>query len=117
MAKTTLTALKAPATGDDAKKEDKLGGQAGTIVNAIIAKVGLNKPIDRADLCKELEASGKLNTKQTVERVVGYYQPRMVENGWISAETEKAEPKPKAAKADGKGKAEPSKAGADAGAA
>lgn len=111
MAKTTLTAIKAPSTAEDASKEDKLGGQAGTIVNTIIAKVGLNKPIDRADLCKELEASGKLNTKQTVERVVGYYQPRLVENGWITAETEKAEPKAK--KADGKGKAEPAKAGAD----
>lgn len=79
MAKTILTALKAPVTGDGGAKEDMLGGQAAVIMNTIIAKVGLNRPIDRADLCKELKASGKLNTKQPVERVVGYYQSRLVD--------------------------------------
>lgn len=115
MSKVEYQALKTPSTAADAKKEDKLGGQAGTILNAIIAKVGLKKPLDRADLCKDLEASGKLNTKQTVERVVGYYQPRLVEGGWISVKAEpKAKPAPKAkadAKPEGKEKPEPAKAG------
>lgn len=105
MAKTTLIALMAPSD------ENKLGGQAKVIVETIIAKVGLNKPIDREDLCKELDAKEDFSAKQSAQRVVGYYQPRLVEKGFISAETEKAEPKAKAAKAGGE-KAAPEKAAA-----
>lgn len=79
--KTLITVKRAIVTEGDNK--DKQSPQAVTIVDTIVAKVGLGKPIDRNDLVKELESSGKLNTRQDVGRVVSYYQPRLQEAGII----------------------------------
>lgn len=79
--KTLITVKRAIVTEGDNK--DKQSPQAVTIVETIVAKVGVGKPIDRTDLVKELESSGKLNTRQDVGRVVSYYQPRLQEAGII----------------------------------
>lgn len=84
--KTLITVTRALVT--EGENKDKQSPQAVAIVETIIAKVGVGKPIDRADLVKELESSGKLNTRQDVGRVVSYYQPRMQEAGLITVTKE-----------------------------
>lgn len=92
---------------------DKTSPQAATILSTIIAKVGINQDVDRAEVIAELESSGALNTRQDVGRVVSYYQPRLVEMGVLEItkeakpEGEKPAKKTRSKKSDS---AEPAKA-------
>lgn len=90
---------------------DKLPPQAVTIMKELEA-FG-DKEVSRdeliAALADESNSTGnKLNARQPVERVIAFYQKRLVDNGLvelIKAAAPAKEPKePKAAKAVGKGK-------------
>ncbi len=69
-------------------EDDKQPPQAKTIIETVIAKVGVGNPIDRKDLVAELQESGALNTRQDVNRVVAFYQPRLTEAGLLGVTKE-----------------------------
>jgi len=102
--KTLMTVTRAIAT--EGENADKLSPQAVAIVETIVAKAGMNIPLDRAALVEELTSSGKLNTRQDVGRVVSYYQPRLQEAGILTvtkeSEASDTEKKPAAAKGTSK---------------
>jgi hypothetical protein len=115
--KTLMTVKRELVT--EGETSDKQSPQAVTIVNTIIAKVGLGNPIDRAALVAELESAGTLNTRQDVGRVVSYYQPRLQEAGLLEvtkeSEASDGEKPAKASKGTSKkGDAAPAKAEAAA---
>lgn len=86
--------------GDDA---DKLAPQQKVIYD-VLAGYGVGKEIDRDEVVKQVEAGGKLTTKQDPARVVSYYMQAFAKAG--IAEMIKAPPaekpakEPKAAKGD-----------------
>lgn len=65
---------------DDQKKAKKLPPQAAVIVECI-RKAG-KKGIGRKDLYAALPDAG-LVTRQPAERIVAYYQERLLKEGWI----------------------------------
>jgi hypothetical protein len=73
-----VTALREPTA------EDKLTPQAKVIFTTLIDKVGLNTPMDRAELIKELDSNGDLVTRQGASRVFTFYQGQFVEKGLMS---------------------------------
>jgi hypothetical protein len=81
--------------------EEKQPPQAKAIIAAIVGKVGVGNPLDRKDLIAELTASGVLNTRQDVGRVVAFYQPRLTESGilGVTKESEAADEEAAEAKA------------------
>jgi len=96
--------------------EEKLPNQAVIILKTLRDLGGEeNKFISREDLVAELDKvdgdrPNKLNARQPVERVVIFYQKRLIEEGFWDMNKEAAEKKePKAKAAKGKGDA-PTKA-------
>lgn len=111
--KTLMTINRAAVT--EGENADKISPQAAAIIDTVVAKVGIGAPLDRTELVKELESSGKLNTRQDVGRVVSYYQPRLQEVGIleVTKESEASDTEKKPAKPRGTSKksgAEPAKA-------
>lgn len=89
--KTTLALLR------DYKDEDKLAPQAKVVLDVLKQKAGgLKKPLERAELIKAIEDSGKLQTRQDTGRIISFYQPRLAEDGIIEVQKieEKKEDKP-----------------------
>lgn len=85
------------AEGD---KADKLPPQAKAIVSVLKSKFGVGKTVDRADLVKELAASGALTTRQEPARILSFYQNALSDAGIVSitkvaAEKPAKEPKAK----------------------
>lgn len=94
------------------KADEKGAKQLKDIVNFGVS-LGVGKPIDRQEFLKQLEASGKLATRQTPERIFAYYQAQMVEAGLLKVEPIAGE-KPAAKETAPKGKAAAAKAPAAA---
>jgi hypothetical protein len=83
--------------------KDKCPPQAKVIVTILKAA---GKPMSRADLIAELSKPGVLTTRQTPERIFGFYRPRLIEMGMLKesqvateVEVEVAEKPAKAEKA------------------
>lgn len=93
----------------DLKEDDKVAPQAKVFLQVLKDKVGLKVAIERQDLIKAVEASGKMTTRQDVGRVISFYQPRLQEDGIIKIEKIAEEKDAKPAK---EAKGEPSKPGA-----
>jgi hypothetical protein len=77
--------------------DDKLAPQQ-RVFTDVLTKVGVGKEIDRDELLKRVAADGKLVTRQTPERILGYYIPKFVDAGIF--ELIKAPKAPKAEKAE-----------------
>ena len=60
--------------------DDKLAPQQ-RVFTDILTTVGVGKEIEREELIKRVVAGGKLVTRQTPERILGYYIPKFVEAG------------------------------------
>ena len=111
MAKTTYTVTRELA------ETDKLAPQAKVIIQTILNKVGVGVAIEKAAVVAELEAAEadetselRLKTRQGVDRIVAFYQPRLTETGLLEVVKEKAE---KAPKAEGEKKPRKAKAAAE----
>lgn len=61
--------------------EGKLAPQAQLIMKHV--KAAGDEGITREDLCKALTSDAEFTTRQPVERIVGYYQRPLVENGFL----------------------------------
>lgn len=61
--------------------DGKLAPQAKLILKHV--KEAGDEGISREDLCKALTADSEFVTRQPVERIVGYYQRPLVENGYL----------------------------------
>jgi hypothetical protein len=92
--------------------DQKLPPQAVTILKELKA-LGEDTFHNRDDLVKALDVQdgdkpNKLNARQPIERVIAFYQKRLVDEGFIELDTPVAAPKEKKAKGDttkaGKGK-------------
>ncbi len=79
------------------KEDEKLAPQQKVIYDHLLA-FGVGKEIDRETLVKNVEDSKKIETRQTVERVVAYYIQDFKKKGMV--ETIKPEPAPKEEKKD-----------------
>lgn len=90
------------------KEDEKLAPQARTIMITLIKMAGLNKLVDKEKLEAQLKEDDSLHTRQPEARVIGYYQPKLVEAGLI----EVVKPVREAKSTDGKDgeKATPKKA-------
>lgn len=82
--------------------DKKIPPQMATILR-VLEEIG--GQVDREDLVKNLETVGedgqnKLRARQPVERVVAFYQKRLVDGGYVEFHKEAAAPKEKAAKTD-----------------
>lgn len=75
-----IRALRAPTA------DDKLSPQARTCVDVMFQEFG-DKKIERKDAVAAIAKSGKLTTRQDPARVLGFYQPRLVEAGLVELET------------------------------
>lgn len=60
--------------------DDKLAPQQRVFTDEM-TKVGVGKEIERDELVKRVVAGGKLVTRQTPERILGYYIPKFQEAG------------------------------------
>lgn len=67
----------------DAGANDKCPPQALVILKAIAESEG--QRIERSALVALL-SDGRLTTRQTPERILGFYKPRLLEAGWIAEE-------------------------------
>jgi hypothetical protein len=101
--------------------DEKLAPQQKIIYDQLLAYGGgepeaaLNKEIDREKLVKDIEASGKMQTRQTVDRILAYYLNHFKKIGMMSASTTVAQKAPKTdgdkpAKGKGKGAKSPAEA-------
>ena len=88
----------------DLTESDKCPPQAKVIVQ-VLKEVG--GKISREDLIAKLKAPGLIKTEQTVERIFGFYRPKLVEMGIMKEEIEtstvevQVADKPEPAKAEG----------------
>lgn len=79
----------------EVREDEKLAPQQ-KVIYARLLNVGVGKEVDREQFVKDLESSGELTTKQSVDRVVSYYMQAFAKDG--IAEVIKPEPAPKAEK-------------------
>lgn len=77
--------------------DDKLAPQQ-RVFTDVLTKVGVGKEIDRDELLKRVAADGKLVTRQTPERILGYYIPKFVDAGIFGLIKAPKAPKPAAEK-------------------
>jgi hypothetical protein len=91
--------------------KDKLAPQARVIVEVLNAEYGKGKAVPRQELIDKIVASGKLETRQEPGRILSFYQPKLVEDGFI--EVDKIE-EPKAEKPAKEKTQKPSAPGAKA---
>lgn len=64
------------------KEGDKVPPQMKVIIDTLAA-VGEGKEIDRDTVVQTLEKEGKLNTRQPVQRILGYYMNRLTGEGFV----------------------------------
>lgn len=79
------------------KDDEKIAPQARVFYD-VLAGIGVGKEVDRKHLIETVEKSGKLETRQSVERVLGYYLMHFKKINLV--EVIKPERAPKAEKKD-----------------
>ncbi len=84
----------------ETKEDEKLAPQAQVIYD-VLKGIGVGKEVDKETVLKQIEAEGKLKTRQPVERIVAYYLMPFKKEGLVEVIKPAAEPKP-AKKADKK---------------
>lgn len=91
--KSTIKLLRQP------NENDKLAPQAKVIVK-VLTEVGANKaPVERQKIVEELSKEGsELKTRQAPDRILAYYQPKLLELKIIEVTKVEGEKKPKAKK-------------------
>lgn len=79
--------------------EEKMAPQMRGIVNCVIAAHGAGNPVTIEQIVAAME--GNITTRQPLERIFGYYAPKLEEAGLITVErSEAAERKPRKAKGE-----------------
>ena len=74
-------------------EDEKLAPQAKGIIESVVETHGLNTSVTVDQITAAME--GNITTRQPLERIFGYYAPKLEEAGFIEVERSEAAPKSK----------------------
>lgn len=75
------------------EEDEKLAPQARGIIESVVEAHGLNVAVTPEQISAAME--GNVTTRQPLERIFGYYAPKLETDGFISVERAEAAPKAK----------------------